>query len=300
MKLGPDDDGAAALAALGGTTGQISSNLPSLTDEEAREAAIHAIGEVRQSASHGTVPEIETNGRTYDCDECGWKFSLRGNLFAHMRRHTGEKPYECSVCRRRFTQSSLLTVHMRTHTGEKPFVCEVCGRQFSRSGNLNTHLRMHRQEKPYTCEHCGRGFTQRINMELHTRVHTGVKPYECGVCQRRFTSCSNMRRHWRQLHPAHPEPPLGTVHLHNGTPEKQLNPDEVENSDQAKDLMIRGDSTQLNQQPSDVDGDASEDGLRDPEPREASKSSASASEGEREKDPDANLKREVRSALSGL
>ncbi|GMM50400.1 Pzf1 protein [Starmerella bacillaris] len=160
--------------------------------------------------------------RTFDCKYCGWRFSLKGNLLAHVRRHTGEKPYECEICHRKFTQSSLLTVHMRTHTGEKPFKCDSCGRTFSRSGNLHTHVRTHNDEKPYECAFCHKQFSQRVNMELHTRVHTGVKPYRCGVCDRAFTSCSNMRRHWRQIHPAFPEPALGTTHLQNGMPEKAL------------------------------------------------------------------------------
>lgn len=189
--------------------------VPSTTDPALQEGLGMAPKDGRDECAQPTK-------RTFDCKYCGWRFTLKGNLLAHVRRHTGEKPYHCDICHRKFTQSSLLTVHMRTHTGEKPFKCESCGRTFSRSGNLHTHLRTHNDEKPYECAFCHKQFAQRVNMELHTRVHTGVKPYRCGVCDRAFTSCSNMRRHWRQIHPAYPEPAIGTTHLQNGMPEKAL------------------------------------------------------------------------------
>lgn len=175
------------------------------------------------SRQNGGLAVVGLSSRkVYDCHVCGWRFALKGNLIAHLRRHTGEKPYICAICDRKFTQSSLLTVHMRTHTGEKPFKCSKCGRSFSRSGNLTTHMRTHSAHKPYECAFCRKSFSQRVNMELHTRVHTGVKPYRCGVCNRAFTSCSNMRRHWRHIHPSYPEPAVGTLHLLHGMPEKAL------------------------------------------------------------------------------
>lgn len=174
------------------------------------------------SQSGGLAVVGLSSRKVYDCHVCGWRFALKGNLIAHLRRHTGEKPYICGICDRKFTQSSLLTVHMRTHTGEKPFKCSKCGRSFSRSGNLTTHMRTHSAHKPYECAFCQKSFSQRVNMELHTRVHTGVKPYRCGVCNRAFTSCSNMRRHWRHIHPSYPEPAVGTLHLLHGMPEKAL------------------------------------------------------------------------------
>lgn len=160
--------------------------------------------------------------KSYECQYCGWKFNLKANLLAHVRRHTGEKPYSCTHCSRKFTQSSLLTVHMRTHTGERPFKCPTCDRWFSRSGNLLTHMRTHTNVKPYVCTFCSKGFAQRVNMELHTRIHTGVKPYRCGVCERAFTSCSNMRRHWKQIHPDFPGPNSNSSHASTSMLEKAL------------------------------------------------------------------------------
>lgn len=208
---------AAAAAAVSSTTD------PTLHDTRVHTLASTdgALANAPEPPKEG-MPDAPPQKRTFDCKYCGWRFTLKGNLRAHVRRHTGEKPYKCSICSRKFTQSSLLTVHMRTHTGEKPFKCHSCGRTFSRSGNLHTHLRTHNDEKPYECAFCHKQFAQRVNMELHTRVHTGVKPYHCGVCDRAFTSCSNMRRHWRQIHPSYPEPALGTTHLQHGMPEKAL------------------------------------------------------------------------------
>lgn len=202
-------------------------NMESYPSSKADEFGNSSDGHLEDHSSNKrTANSKQSNSKqstkSYECQFCGWKFNLKANLLAHVRRHTGEKPYSCTQCSRKFTQSSLLTVHMRTHTGERPFKCPTCNRWFSRSGNLLTHMRTHTNVKPYVCSFCSKGFAQRVNMELHTRIHTGVKPYKCGVCERAFTSCSNMRRHWKQIHPNFPEPHTNSSHASTSMLEKAL------------------------------------------------------------------------------
>ena len=72
------------------------------------------------------------------------------------------KSYTCETCGKKYTMRKTLNRHMKTHT--MTFSCQ-CGKSFTRQHTLNRHRKVCIREKPYTgtnqekekyeCKHCG-------------------------------------------------------------------------------------------------------------------------------------------------
>lgn len=126
------------------------------------------------------------SAKPYTCKYCGKAFSGSNNLLMHIRRHTGEKPYECSICSKTFIDIFPCRVHMRTHTGEKPYECSVCGKKFTQPSNLSSHMKTHSTERPYQCDVCRRGFLRSSNLAQHMQTHE--------VCEKRTRKVQKNRK----------------------------------------------------------------------------------------------------------
>ncbi|KAI0100545.1 hypothetical protein GGR51DRAFT_532387 [Nemania sp. FL0031] len=109
----------------------------------------------------GTATKREAS---FQCLECGKKFTNKQNLDGHIRSHKGLKPYGCEVCGQKFTRKPDRDRHERGH-GQKNYMCNGslkngdtwgCKRTFSRLDTLADHfqtkkgkrcIRPHLQEK---------------------------------------------------------------------------------------------------------------------------------------------------------
>ncbi|XP_066994982.2 uncharacterized protein [Anabrus simplex] len=138
-----------------------------------------------------------TGEKPFPCSMCGARFSTHGNLARHRKSHSGEKPWKCQECDSCFVEHKSLKVHMRRHTGERPYICHICQKSFTQAGILQTHLAMHSDERAYKCTQCARRFRQKSQLRLHEQRHAGIRKYQCSVCGYRFLTKGDMERHQR-------------------------------------------------------------------------------------------------------
>ncbi|XP_022257416.1 Krueppel-like factor 12 isoform X1 [Limulus polyphemus] len=127
----------------------------------------------------GRRSRVGDDTKNLSCEWCLRQFPHISSLTSHRMVHM--KPYECKECKARFSNKGNLTVHQRRHTGEKPYSCDNCNAKFSTKGNLRRHVRTHsgeNREKPWQCPHCGGCFTEKKSLTVHMRRHTGERPYK--------------------------------------------------------------------------------------------------------------------------
>ena len=91
----------------------------------------------------------DDKSRLYVCTVCDKRFTTKGNMTEHRKRHTGKTVYSCSQCEKRFSSQSALYYHKNIHTSK--FKCTECGRCCESDKRLAIHRRSHSGEKPFEC-----------------------------------------------------------------------------------------------------------------------------------------------------
>lgn len=77
------------------------------------------------------------------CTSCCYNL---GNLYTHMRRHTGQL-FRCSKCAFSTCNKSHLVEHLKTHTRSKQ-TCRLCNKEYTTEKSLINHIRKyHKGEK---------------------------------------------------------------------------------------------------------------------------------------------------------
>ncbi|XP_012242784.1 zinc finger protein 62 isoform X4 [Bombus impatiens] len=176
----------------------------------------------------------------YDCEYCGKKFKVKGDMRLHIRFKHKEGPivcdvcgktcsnsnslyvhqkwahfkpkYECEICKRRMVTQENLDQHiLLQHERRESFVCEECGKSFTENHRLKQHMMTHTGDRPYDCHICGKAFARRTAYRQHLLIHTGKRPYLCDICGKTFTQKPGLICH-RKSHPG-VHPPLPVVHI---------------------------------------------------------------------------------------
>ncbi|XP_064092762.1 zinc finger and BTB domain-containing protein 44-like isoform X19 [Macrobrachium nipponense] len=76
-----------------------------------------------------------------------YKASFRPSLLLGLEKSFGaEKPYQCSLCPATFSLKRNMKAHEKLHTGEKPFQCPKCDYRGARKHYLESHI-IHNHQK---------------------------------------------------------------------------------------------------------------------------------------------------------
>ena len=99
--------------------------------------------------SMGTTEILEISGNFEMEDK--WQFfiflfmSFLGNLYSHMRKHTGQY-YRCIKCKFKTVNKSHLLEHEMTHSGIR-HLCEICKKDYNTQKSLMNHVRKYHTSK---------------------------------------------------------------------------------------------------------------------------------------------------------
>lgn len=146
------------------------------------------------------------------CDVCGKTCSNSNSLYVHQKWAHFKPKYECDICKRRMVTQENLDQHiLLQHERRESFVCEECGKSFSENHRLKQHMMTHTGDRPYDCHICGKSFARRTAYRQHLLIHTGKRPYICDICGKAFTQKPGLICH-RKSHPG-VHPPLPVVHI---------------------------------------------------------------------------------------
>ncbi|XP_045192490.2 zinc finger protein ZFAT-like [Mercenaria mercenaria] len=130
---------------------------------------------------------IHTELRPFKCIKCDYTSNARGNLYTHIRKHTGQF-YKCehSGCKFKTVNKSHLLEHSMTHSGEK-HQCELCKKLYNTQKSLMSHIRKYHDNAR------GREYLSQFMQGRDVRGSTVI--HQCHVCNRKFKKKTDRDRH---------------------------------------------------------------------------------------------------------
>lgn len=123
------------------------------------------------------------------CFICNKAFESSRALICHQRGHAPAPPsdstdslrptFDCHDCGRRFSQLANYQRHRLGHAAghSLPHQCPDCGKSFRQLSNLRRHQAFHQQTQellpslPYSCMDCGESFNQEAGLHEHYIRH---------------------------------------------------------------------------------------------------------------------------------
>ncbi|XP_069113038.1 zinc finger protein ZFAT-like [Argopecten irradians] len=128
---------------------------------------------------------IHTDLKPFKCPKCKYASNSKGNLYTHMRKHTGQY-YKCSECDFKSVNKSHLLEHAATHNKKKE-KCDICKKSYKTLKSMINHIRKYH------------GTTAKGREYLATFLQNPTKGstviHQCHVCNRKFKKKVDRDRH---------------------------------------------------------------------------------------------------------
>ncbi|XP_064466718.1 zinc finger protein ZFAT-like isoform X2 [Ornithodoros turicata] len=162
---------------------------------------------------------IHTDLKPFTCHLCSFTTNAKGNLYTHMRKHTGNY-FRCSRCDFRSCNRSHMAEHEATHSSVRQR-CGLCGNDYNTIKSLVNHVRKYHtgpagkrylagfQAKQlqnmavlHVCHICNRKFKKKVDRDRHLFVHnvpesSSAYP-QCGLCGYQASRRAYLENHYRK------------------------------------------------------------------------------------------------------
>ncbi|XP_050398943.1 zinc finger protein ZFAT isoform X1 [Patella vulgata] len=129
---------------------------------------------------------IHTDLKPFKCPHCEYASNSKGNLYTHMRRHTGQF-YVCQKCPFHSVNKSHLIEHEATHNNTR-YLCNLCKKDYNTQKSLVNHIRKYHCDSQKGKDYLAIFLNKRTN-QSQTVIH------QCHVCNRKFKKKIDRDRH---------------------------------------------------------------------------------------------------------
>ncbi|KAK3757650.1 hypothetical protein RRG08_000162 [Elysia crispata] len=126
-----------------------------------------------------------TDIKPFKCTKCSYATNSKGNLYTHMRKHTGQF-YRCDQCDFKTVNKSHLVEHQMIHTNRRA-QCLLCQKDYSTLKSLINHVRKYHTDKK------GKDYLQTFLQGRGAKGTTVI--HQCHICNRKFKKRIDRDRH---------------------------------------------------------------------------------------------------------
>ena len=141
--------------------------------------------------------------QSYECNQCGSKFSEKQALKYHTSVHSSRKEYRCDLCNSLFKYASSLQKHIKSKhmpcVVDNMHTCNVCFKQYRHQRTLRMHFKIHTGEGSIQSHVCKKEFRS-DRLKRHMTVHTDIYPHECLKCSKKFKYRNRLKEHITRYH----------------------------------------------------------------------------------------------------
>ncbi|XP_062576812.1 zinc finger protein ZFAT-like [Saccostrea cucullata] len=127
-----------------------------------------------------------TDSKPFKCPKCLYRSNGKGNLYTHMRKHTGQY-FRCKFCDFKSVNKSHVLEHEAVHSNVR-HQCDLCKKDYNTLKSLINHIRKYHKNTPKGEEYLA-SFLQGGRQRGATVIH------QCHVCNRKFKKKIDRDRH---------------------------------------------------------------------------------------------------------